>query len=331
MLFCFSHIKYTYLRIIFYLKSISGKKSTKSTKDNKTIKMFIFVLFLLHIITGVSAVSPVVVSEKAANDDANSDYTISVTCNHPQLKNGQDKTYVVWYTSESYSSDPNMPNPCATVGSSTSTSCTASGAGGHFKATDCPVRAAETANRVGTIHFDKADVTFYVHQALCEKTDWYTGTSSQTILYEGPLPLDMPHTRGFRAFRRATIVVDSSDFTGKSNKFGDVKKIKLIFTDPDQLLTVTIAMRLESAPLVTKYDNVLATGNAVVVGTTTSTIDNIAVSIPPRCVRLLLVFLFLSFYLLSYFSFFSFHFSPSFLFFPQPASWYISHLRPIDK
>ena len=47
----FSHIKYTYLRIIFYLKSISGtsKKSTKSTKDNKTIKMFIFVLFLLLI------------------------------------------------------------------------------------------------------------------------------------------------------------------------------------------------------------------------------------------------------------------------------------------
>jgi len=45
----FSYLKYTYLRIIFYLKSISGKKSTKSTKDNKTIKMFIFVLFLLLI------------------------------------------------------------------------------------------------------------------------------------------------------------------------------------------------------------------------------------------------------------------------------------------
>ena len=244
-------------------------------------------LLLLTLLTIVSSQhSPIVVTEEKPDDDAISDYRITVTCSHPETSNPSGDTYVVWYTSESpvTSGSPCDAKPKTSFDKDgvPAVPCEGTGEKGHFKAIDCPVWAAQTTTRSGVIKFAEPDVIFFVHQALCEKDTWW-GVAKSTILYDGnpKYPSNGAHTQGFRALRRATITIDSSDFTGKSNKFGDAKKISLTLTDAQQLKTLTVGMRLQSAPTVTKVDNVLVhPDTALVIKTTDTKRENIGISIP---------------------------------------------------
>lgn len=121
-----------------------------------------------------------------------------------------------------------------------------------------------------------------MHEARCEPSKggkWWPTGGNNVVSYVGPLP-SWNTKDGYRAFRRATITIVATELSGKVNKFGDARKIDLKLTDPQQLETLFVGMRLDSAPTVTKADNVLVHGDAIVVGSSTTAINAQSINIP---------------------------------------------------
>ena len=191
---------------------------------------------------------------------------------------------VAWYTSNSPNADNTITAPCENTFIETTTcvgSATRKGVSGHFSPADCPVLKSGTS-RTATIHFSIPDHTFYVHEARCEPSKggkWWPTGGNNVVSYVGPLP-SWNTKDGYRAFRRATITIVATELSGKVNKFGDARKIDLKLTDPQQLETLFVGMRLDSAPTVTKADNVLVHGDAIVVGSSTTAINAQSINIP---------------------------------------------------
>jgi hypothetical protein len=224
-----------------------------------------------------SAHAATIVQPAQPNDLQNSDFLITI--DRGNLPNGA--RFAAFQTASSTAANPTPSNPCKSIYQTAGGDCSSDAtAGGHFT-----VLANTKDCSSVTLNFpNSGDEKFFVYT-------WYCGTKSgpsypgENVRYAadgagGVIP--------FHAFRWGSVEVNAMSLeSNPKNKGGDIVSIDLTYTEPNQIKTLYLDMRLSpicddwNAPCAASQmvPNVLASGTFVAVGAA-ETAETVQVKIP---------------------------------------------------